>query len=453
MNAVEKWEIELSDERLGKNQKISGSNQFIVKSKAQALKKHWDKVCSSLTKKEKEAINYRKSVLEIEDYETKDRVLHWLTMYSIDEINSLLEQTLFVDDSVDWNDLLDNDHFEDLMPEKTHLNTLAQYTRENPSVDHKLVAKLLEEENKRITLENEYTQFKWTTKKEWFIHKQNEYNQTVLNMREQYFNHVPSAIKEYCDIVLNNSNYPTYFPYRWILNYDPQTRTLLIDYKIPCFDSIKISAQHLLEFNTDKLKLLNSIASQTCIRTIHEIVEADKANAINEVIFNGFMNEQCFVSLQVMKESFLEKNLTGIKVSDILKEFGGKLSENLGDLEPISFKKSEVLPSEEESKEIENYNSVIESHLNKDITIVEEVMTSLSFFDISSDSGKPIVKINKDHPAYFAYKKNKNNNEFLNLILSSWAFMENECSVKRREQLVVARDRWGEMLGDILLDD
>ena len=58
------------------------------------------------------------------------------------------------------------------------------------------------------------------------------------------------------------------------------------------------------------------------LRTIHELFEADKANALAAISFNGWVNainkatgkteNNCIVSIQVKKEEFLEIDLSNV---------------------------------------------------------------------------------------------------------------------------------------------
>lgn len=456
LDVNEKWEIEISNEDIGKTQIISGSDQFIVKSKAKALENHWEKVSLSLTKEDREIIEFKKSLNQIHSYSSKPRVVRWLTKYIISEVSNLLKGTLYVDDVIDWDSLIDRAPFDVKLPEKKPNASLQDIKLKYPNSDDSQLKSLLADENERIKLENEFSTFQWQTKKDWYLHKQAEYNKSLMSLRDRYFSQDPEVILEYCDIVLTNSDYPSYFPYKWHLDYKTDSQTLLINYQLPSSDDLQLPPSLLNEFNTSISAIIESLCTQVALRTIHEVFESDQANAITEVIFNGLHKDKCSVSVSVAKDRFENLDLYSGDEKELLKNIGGKTCK-FGSLKIRSFDVLEVSNSKvddvTEANEQGRLNSLCLADFHFNVEIIEEKMQTLSFFEVSSSKGLPVVKLNVEHPAYVLYKRDEQNNEFLSALLSSWAYMENECSLNRREQLEVARSRWGEMLGDILIGE
>ena len=81
------------------------------------------------------------------------------------------------------------------------------------------------------------------------------------------------------------------------------------------------------------------------LRTIHELFEADKANALDAISFNGWVNainkatgkteNNCIVSIQVKKEEFLEIDLSKIDPKTCFKNLKGVAGSKLSALTPI----------------------------------------------------------------------------------------------------------------------
>ena len=73
-------------------------------------------------------------------------------------------------------------------------------------------------------------------KKEGFEEEKKSDNEAVEHMKSRYNNSEPKAIEEYCDLMLNNSKYPDYFPKNWTLEYREESRIVLVDYDLPAPD-------------------------------------------------------------------------------------------------------------------------------------------------------------------------------------------------------------------------
>ena len=81
------------------------------------------------------------------------------------------------------------------------------------------------------------------------------------------------------------------------------------------------------------------------LRTIHEVFEADKANAIEFVSFNGWVNainrangkreNNCILSIQAKKAEFIEVDLEHVDPKTCFKNFKGVGSSKLSGLTPI----------------------------------------------------------------------------------------------------------------------
>src|SRR5690606_4713040 len=127
------------------------------------------------------------------------------------------------------------------------------------------------------------------------------------------------AITDYCDMVLERSHYPDYFPQSYDLEYSEAVRTLVVDYQLPARGSLStlkevryvasrdaLEEKHMTEAQLNKL--YDSVMYQIALRTVHELYESDLANVLDSVVFNGYVtdinpatgNEEtaCIMSLQ-----------------------------------------------------------------------------------------------------------------------------------------------------------
>ncbi|KAB2849163.1 MAG: restriction endonuclease [Ignavibacterium sp.] len=205
------------------------------------------------------------------------------------------------------------------------------------------------EENQKLVEE-------WEKRKTEFYKQQEEYNSKIDRLKEAYFNQSAEAIAEYCERVLINSEYPDSFPQKFEIDYNPTNKILIVEYELPsieCFPKIKdvkyIAARKELKetFISDSQlnKMFDDAMYKITLRTIHELFEADKANALDAISFNGWVNainkatgkteNNCIVSIQVKKEEFLEIDLSKIDPKTCFKNLKGVAGSKLSALTPI----------------------------------------------------------------------------------------------------------------------
>ena len=166
-----------------------------------------------------------------------------------------------------------------------------------------------------------------------------------------------SSVEAYCSLVLEESPYPRWFPKEFELQYIPDTSTVVVDYLFPSFDNIPKTKevaymQKRDEFQEKKLsqkeqqKLYDSLLYQVALRTIYELFDADTANAIDGIVFNGFVRSidkatgkpvrPCILSIQATKEEFAELDLANVDPKACFKRLKGVGSSQLHMLAPIA---------------------------------------------------------------------------------------------------------------------
>ena len=97
---------------------------------------------------------------------------------------------------------------------------------------------------------------------------------------------------------------------------------------------------------TEQNRLYDDVLYQICLRTVHELFEADVINALDAVVFNGWVKSidkatgkevnGCVVSVQVRKESFQELDLANIDAKACFKSLKGVGSSKLHSLTPVA---------------------------------------------------------------------------------------------------------------------
>jgi restriction system protein len=209
-------------------------------------------------------------------------------------------------------------------------------------------------ENLNSSFKSEYLKFE--DKKNQFYQDRDNNNRLVDQFKKRYLEFDSQAIEQYCNLVLSNSIYPTSFPQEFELEYSENNKSLIVDYRLPSLNQIpsikeykfiksKKEIKEIPLSQSEINKLFDSTIYQICLRTIHELIEADSVNAIDMVTFNGFVKfinkangkeeNSCIISLQVSKEEFISINLSRVEPKDCFKGLKGVGSSKLHGLSAI----------------------------------------------------------------------------------------------------------------------
>jgi restriction system protein len=304
----------------------------------------------------------------------------------LEQIDNALRHTLSVDDTIDWEQLKDKTKFKVLKPIKNGDKPLPQKPDQNSMefkpklsfLDNLFKSKKEEKikqseqkyhhaianwvnvcdqiENNNKAQDDEYNiQVKdWEDKQSEYYKKQEKKNAKVDEFKERYQKADPSAILEYCELVLNNSLYPESFPKSFEIDYNPDNKILIVEYSLPSLDQfptlneVKFIRNELKEYyisDAQHQKMFEATMYNITLRTIHELFEADKIIAIDAITFNGWVNavnkatgkreNNCILSIQVKRNEFLEIDLAHVDPKACFKTFKGVASSKLIGLTPI----------------------------------------------------------------------------------------------------------------------
>ncbi|AGL14762.1 restriction endonuclease [Actinoplanes sp. N902-109] len=157
----------------------------------------------------------------------------------------------------------------------------------------------------------------------------------------------PSSVVEYFAMVLGNSVYPDDFPQHFRLAYLPKQQHLLIEYHLPPVEVIPVVKEYrydrvrddLLAVPRDETEIrrrYTEVIAMVALRTVHEIIEADRGGLVRKVLFNGIVDtidrrtgqfvRPCLVSLDVDRETFAAIKLRRVDPVACLKHLQGGLS-------------------------------------------------------------------------------------------------------------------------------
>jgi restriction system protein len=391
------YKLLISDDR--------GILQNKVNSHVAKLEEKWGKIVFK-----ENVIKSKDEIQKEADAKTKEAIK------ALKQIDNLLLYTIDIDDTVDWELLKDKTKFKIPNPENDLTNLLSTLSKplepsllsysNKPSATHfepkfsffdtiikskkeakinasvKLFEKVLNEWNDncvRIDTDNQNLkkQFEtaiskynkeveiikkknieetktWEKSKAKFIETQQLANTKIDILKEKYLNLDASSILEYCDLVLNNSYYPESFPKSFELDYNTETKILIVEYSLPSIEQlptlneVKVIKNELKDYyisEAQTLKMFDTTMYNITLRTIHELFEADIANAIDAISFNGWVNainkatgkreNNCILSMQAKKVEFIEIDLEHVDPKTCFKNFKGVGSSKLSGLTAI----------------------------------------------------------------------------------------------------------------------
>lgn len=319
---------------------------------------------------------------------------------ALESLNNILVHTLSVDDTVDWDGIKRKDAFrikpvklfnDGKKPDFIIFNSFGRPTEfekisppieptfEKVKNEYGLFSKIFR--GKAIKEDFDARVKKWEQQKEQtnkdntgrelffnqavtsFEIKKNEFeeekqrdNEALENIKSRYKEKDPKAIEEYCDLVLNGSQYPDYFPQNWVFEYREDSRIAVLEYDLPAPDQLPTVESYKYIKSRDEVsekvltqaarkKLYDSAIYKICIRTLHELFEADVINALDAVAFNGLVTNtnpatgieetKLIMSIVANKDQFIAFDLSQVDPKATFKHMKGVAAVSLVDLTPI----------------------------------------------------------------------------------------------------------------------
>jgi len=383
------WEIEISHDGLNKYRHIRGRDRYVVEQKAQAQKLLWEEMWQKKLAADKRTQNKERAIRDKEGKKELAQIRTAEAQSQLDELENILRHTLSVDDVIDWSSLEDKRRFSTPRPLKARAMPAPdepKASNERYQVELGLFDKLFksrgqkklndakkrfqadhadwvikkknyEDTNKRLDEQLQLDIRDWEIAKADYEAKQTETNQKIQESRENYLKLVDSAVIDYCEMVLSNSEYPECFPQDWDIDYSSENKILVVDYSLPDISALPTLKSVKYVASTDDFtessiseaalnKLYDSVIYQVALRTLHELFEADAANALASVVFNGWVestnratgqkNNACIISVQAGKDEFLAINLAHVDPKACFKELKGVGSSKLHGLSPVA---------------------------------------------------------------------------------------------------------------------
>lgn len=401
---LKRYQIEVRHDELGKYRLISGTDKRVVQQRANAQLHQWNlqyerayerNLSAELARRSREhAAEQRRQQQEdratarkleearVSENHAEAQRRTEAANTELKQIESILAHTLDVDDRIDWDSLKDNAAFPTPRPAEP-----AQFLEPSPSskafeyppsfgervlpwkrkrrqsrIDSSFSEAVKAWEQRRLDSERAKSAFEralagWEGERARFFEEQQLAHQSIDDDRARYETLDADAIEDYCDLVLSRSEYPDKFPQDFDLQYQSDTRTLVVDYMLPPRGAIprvesityrEKTGEFVESFLNDKTlrEYYDSALFQISLRTIHELFEADVVDAIDFVVFNGWVEDidksvgqlvrKCVLSVAVNRTDFKQINLAKVDPKACFKRLRGVSAASLSDLAPVA---------------------------------------------------------------------------------------------------------------------
>ncbi|EMT54285.1 restriction endonuclease [Brevibacillus borstelensis AK1] len=339
--------------------------------------------------------NYEKEqkvrYLESRKEETKD--LNDEVQYILEDFQSVLMHTLNTDDTISFDSLYPKDTFPDFVPptpsmlpinqlpvkddffmgvqqeppllekifgigkekrlesikkaEAAYAAAIAEFDRVNSVIDE-----IRKEDDRRLQEAKE----QYDKEKQAFQDEVTQRIQQVNLFKSNYYAGEKDAVEAYNVMVLERSEYSDLFPQQFELYYVEQSKELVVEYELPSLSAIPEYKEYKYIQSKDEIKgtefkakekseIYSNLIASVTLRTLHELFEADQANVIDSIVFNGVVNtvnpstglsiRPCVVTVQTTKSEFNQFDLSKVDVIACVKGLKAQISPSLTELAPV----------------------------------------------------------------------------------------------------------------------
>ena len=372
--------IPISHKTLNLYKEISGSDQYTLQSKFTQLVASWDAKYDAYLRKQ--GIENGQAIAEEMEAENEQKV---------HELGTILAQTLTVNDEVDWEAI----KVEPNLPERpipptlpkepvrkdvrlrdpsihmgffaritgkkrrTHEKAIADFERELSMAEHSYENEMARHRARvdewNAEYERQMSQYQRAVEAQ--LTEVETHNLKIDDLREAWRNGNPEAVIEHACLVLDASVYPAWLNTSYQVQYDASEKLIKLQFLLPSPEVVNIPKAVSFVKTTGELRptdrpkkecqeYYDKLCYQIALRTVHELFEADTAQNISHILFNGVVDgidpatgrevSTTIMSAIFEKEKFVEVNLRRVDPKACFKSFNGVSATSLAGLAPVS---------------------------------------------------------------------------------------------------------------------
>jgi restriction system protein len=373
-----RYYIDVRHKKLNLHKEVSAPELFILQSKMDALIASWDEKYDAFTKKQ----NVISGHAAADDITAE-------SIAQLDGLALILVHTLKVDDHIDWESLKDKTKYDfptrfpeaepSSCPEKKpeyaeprvgFFNLIrgkkAEILAAAADKHHSATRAWEDREHQRQSNHSKaVAEWKQRQQRFWDDHlaKQAQFEEEQIashaevdRLRADVASGDEDAVIEHASLVLEASDYNRLFEKSYLVQYQRANRLLKVAYDLPTVEALpaiksvkfmKVTGELRENYIGERERKSNfeSVAYQICLRTLHELFEADEHDNIGSVLFNGFVNfvdpatgierRSCLLSVLVDREKFTAIDLSRVEPKTCFKALKGVSAASLASMAPI----------------------------------------------------------------------------------------------------------------------
>lgn len=242
---------------------------------------------------------------------------------------------------------------------KVHLKAIADYENAVQQAEERHLSARKANDIARANIEDKHKEAlaKHEAEVEKHMTEVDAHNLKVDHLRSNWSKGNPEAVVEHACLVLDASEYPIWINTSYQLQYDAAEKLMKIQFQLPLLETVNIPKTVKFVKSTGELKetarpkkeqqeYFDSLCYQIALRTVHELYEADTAENITRILFNGVVDgidpatgnevSTTIMSAVFEKEKFVEVNLERVDPKACFKSFNGVSAASLAGLAPIA---------------------------------------------------------------------------------------------------------------------
>jgi restriction system protein len=299
------------------------------------------------------------------------------------ELESVLQQTLSVNDRIDFDSLLTREDYQPFRPPKdvaapapppqqrvadlhiAPLNFVARLfkskrverqtalqERQQAEYDAAFAADTARYEREELARRQRLSELlsEYERDRETFLLKVAEENEGITKFKAAYLDGDAEAIEAYCGLVLDRSEYPDGFPDEHTVDYKKGSRRLIVRMQVPSASLIPEIAEYRYVKSSDTVsekrrsatetkRLHVALLAQIALRSVHEQFEADQRDWIDTVRFAGYLKaidavrggawRPTVIQFVIQKSEFVPIRLGQVNATLCAKDLGARFAKAL----------------------------------------------------------------------------------------------------------------------------
>jgi restriction system protein len=390
------YRVELRHTKLNEHRLLRAPDRSILHNKVDVLLAQWEEKWERVSAKQSAVFTKEKGKEQAEQATTE-------AQSALHEAEGLLEHALNTNDAVDWKALENHSEFETFdmstysrvtfnargrptgfkslpspigpdhaaakyQPKLGLLDRVLSTRRLRKTADaNNLYAKdqkLWLEEKAAIEATNAVSKLEYEAAKiaheeaeENFKATQEVANENIRDLARRYLAREPDAVIANVELILSASQYPDWIKKDYAAHFVEESRLVIVDFQLPTQGEVPRLAKVAYVASRGEMKesylsdaefnrLFDGVIYQLALRTLHEVFEGDTANALDAVVFNGWVTAvnrstgrdetACILSLQARKDEFLAIDLGRVEPKACFKQLKGVAASKLSGLTPVA---------------------------------------------------------------------------------------------------------------------